>query len=233
MAEEGWIKLYRQIQYNVFWPHNRPYTKLEAWLYLLLRANHADNRDFFDIGPVEIKRGQFITSEVKLAEKWKWDRGTVRRFLKILQNDEQMIIKTATSKYTVITIVNYEKYQSDTTGNTTGNATAETTAETTVETTQTRIKELKNVRSVSNSVGNIFTPPTLEEVKDYCKERNRGVDPEKWINFYQAKGWMVGKNKMKDWKAAVRTWEKDRKPQTKPSGMADLEAIIRGDDIDF
>ena len=53
-----------------------------------------------------------------------------------------------------------------------------------------------------------FTPPTLEEVAAYCKERNNGVDPQKWYDFYSAKGWMIGKNKMKDWKAAVRTWEK-------------------------
>lgn len=53
-----------------------------------------------------------------------------------------------------------------------------------------------------------FTPPTLEEVVAYCQERNNGVDPQKWYDFYSAKGWMIGKNKMKDWKAAVRTWEK-------------------------
>ena len=53
-----------------------------------------------------------------------------------------------------------------------------------------------------------FIPPTIEEVKAYCQERNNNVDPEKWYDFYSAKGWMIGKNKMKDWKAAVRTWEK-------------------------
>jgi hypothetical protein len=55
---------------------------------------------------------------------------------------------------------------------------------------------------------NTFTPPTLEEVQAYCKERNNKVDAERWIDFYTSKGWMVGKNKMKDWKACVRTWEK-------------------------
>jgi hypothetical protein len=54
-----------------------------------------------------------------------------------------------------------------------------------------------------------FTQPTLEQVRDYCKERNKGVDPNKWIDHYTSNGWMVGKNKMKDWKAAVRTWEKN------------------------
>ena len=54
-----------------------------------------------------------------------------------------------------------------------------------------------------------FVPPTIDQIRDYCIERNNLVDPERFYNFYQAKGWMVGKNKMKDWKAAVRTWEKD------------------------
>jgi predicted phage replisome organizer len=53
-----------------------------------------------------------------------------------------------------------------------------------------------------------FVPPTLEEVQDYCFERNNNVDAERFINHYTSNGWMVGKNKMKDWKAAIRTWEK-------------------------
>lgn len=56
-----------------------------------------------------------------------------------------------------------------------------------------------------------FTPPTLSEVQAYCQERGKGVDPERWFNYYTANGWMVGKNKMKDWKAAVRTWEAGQK----------------------
>lgn len=51
-------------------------------------------------------------------------------------------------------------------------------------------------------------PPTKEQVSAYCLERHNSVDPETFINFYEAKGWMIGKNKMKDWMAAVRTWEK-------------------------
>ena len=54
-----------------------------------------------------------------------------------------------------------------------------------------------------------FIPPTPEEIKAYCEERNNLVDVERFYDFYQSKGWMVGKNKMKDWKAAVRTWEKE------------------------
>ena len=56
----------------------------------------------------------------------------------------------------------------------------------------------------------VFIPPTLEEVAAYCRERGNNVDPQEFIDFYESKGWMIGKNKMKDWKAAVRTWERRR-----------------------
>lgn len=52
-----------------------------------------------------------------------------------------------------------------------------------------------------------FTPPSVEEVRAYCEERHNGIDPQRFVDFYEAKGWMLGKNKMKNWKAAVRTWE--------------------------
>lgn len=62
-----------------------------------------------------------------------------------------------------------------------------------------------------------FTPPTLEEVQAYCRERNNRVDAERFIDFYAAKGWMIGKNKMKDWKASVRTWERQNKQDAEGS----------------
>jgi len=54
-----------------------------------------------------------------------------------------------------------------------------------------------------------FVPPSLEQVSEYCKERKNGVDPERFVNYYTSNGWMVGRQKMKDWKAAVRTWERN------------------------
>ena len=53
-----------------------------------------------------------------------------------------------------------------------------------------------------------FTPPTVEQVQAYCKERGNAVDPQRFVDFYTAKGWRVGNQPMKDWKAAVRTWER-------------------------
>ena len=57
-------------------------------------------------------------------------------------------------------------------------------------------------------------PPTLEMVTQYCIKRGNGLDPESFVNFYAAKGWYIGKNKMKDWHAAIHTWERNNK--TKP-----------------
>ena len=54
-----------------------------------------------------------------------------------------------------------------------------------------------------------FVPPTLEEIKAYCVERKNGVDAQRFFDYYTSNGWLVGKNKMKDWKAAVRTWERN------------------------
>ena len=74
---------------------------------------------------------------------------------------------------------------------------------------------LKIIRSTSNKTKDIgekrkrFVPPTVEEVTEYCKERNNNVDPQRFVDYYDANGWMRGKNKIKDWKACVRTWERN------------------------
>ena len=62
-----------------------------------------------------------------------------------------------------------------------------------------------------------FQKPSLEEIRQYCISRGNQVDPEQFLDFYESKGWMVGKNPMKDWRAAIRTWEKREKeiPQRK------------------
>lgn len=71
-----------------------------------------------------------------------------------------------------------------------------------------------------------FVPPSLDEVRAYCAERGNGVDPNAWMDHYTAKGWMVGKNRMVDWKAAVRTWEHgDGKRRTQ---RTDFGSVVRG-----
>lgn len=76
-------------------------------------------------------------------------------------------------------------------------------------------KSKRQSKSQSKNKRKTFSPPSLEDVRSYCKERGNHVDPESFIDFYESKGWMIGKNKMKDWKACVRTWERKEKQTTK------------------
>ena len=70
----------------------------------------------------------------------------------------------------------------------------------------------------------LFKKPTLDEVKNYCILRKNNIDAEAFIDFYESKNFMIGKNKMKDWKAAVRTWE--RREKDKPQTMSKIDAQL-------
>ena len=79
----------------------------------------------------------------------------------------------------------------------------------------------------------IIIPPKIEDVTAYCQKRNNGIDPQAFIDHYEARGWMIGKNRMKDWMAAVRTWENNKKNnplfQQQPSQPEDpIEKAKRG-----
>jgi hypothetical protein len=84
-----------------------------------------------------------------------------------------------------------------------------------------RIKRLESKVKTLEGKTKRWQPPTREEVISYCKERKNGVDPNQWYDFYVAKNWMIGKNKMKDWRAAVRTWEKNVEQPVKSNAVPD------------
>lgn len=89
-------------------------------------------------------------------------------------------------------------------------------------------KEKENIYGAKAPARSSFTRPTLLEVKEYCEERNNGIVPEQWYDFYEANGWKVGRNAMKDWKACIRSWERRRaeeqanKPKTREQEMHEL-----------
>lgn len=74
---------------------------------------------------------------------------------------------------------------------------------------------LDKIREDKTKKSYAFLPPSIDEVKAYVDTRKNKIDPSKFVNFYESKGWMVGKNKMKNWKAAVRTWETSDEPTVK------------------
>lgn len=79
--------------------------------------------------------------------------------------------------------------------------------------------EIEKSEKRSSKTTSRFTPPTLDAVRNYCIERNNDVDPERFVDYYTSNGWKVGKNSMKDWKAAVRTWEKTESQKTHSAGV--------------
>lgn len=77
-------------------------------------------------------------------------------------------------------------------------------------------------RTEEKRVSSRFAPPTVDDVKAYCFERGNNVDPQRFIDYYQSNGWKVGKNQMKDWKAAVRTWEQRDAAPKKEDNNAEI-----------
>ena len=219
----GYIKLYRKCLENEFFLE-KPFDRWRAFEYLLISARYKPSRVILKGQVIELEAGQLIVSEKKLAEKWDWSRGKVRRFLSLLES-LQMIQVNGTAYGTLVTIENYTKYQCDGTSDGTTDSTSDSTTDGTSDGTSdgTHIKKDKKVKKVkkdkniyNNARARVckthtanFSPPDIQDIKAYCIERKNNVDPERFIDFYEAKGWMVGKNKMKDWRAAVRNWERN------------------------
>jgi len=90
--------------------NDKPFSKGQAWMDLLMMANHQENKFLLGNELIEIQRGSFITSELKLMEGWGWSKTKLRNFLKLLVKDE-MIIKKTDKKKTTLTICNYNDYQ--------------------------------------------------------------------------------------------------------------------------
>ena len=181
---------------------------------------------------MEIKIGQFITGRNVMAKDLKQNPTTTYKRLKVLENLQILNIKS-NNKFSVVTVLNWELYQSEEMKRNSKRNNKGTTKEQQGNTN----KNDKNDKNDKKN-NNIFIPPTLEEVTSYCKERNNSVDPQRFIDFYESKGWMIGKNKMKDWKAAVRTWErrndntsKQDKPAQRPQNAANFTQRQYDDDF--
>ena len=213
MAEsKGWIKTYRKIQDCWIWLDKEPFDKRSAWIDLLLTANHSDKKLLFNGSLITVKRGQILTSIRKLSEKWKWSYDKCSRFLKILESDG-MLQKQSDNFRTLLTIVNYELYQdvsctNECTDNGANRTQASEQSSEQSEHGQVTNKNVKNDKNEKNVKNNIFVPPTVDEVKEYLFSVGSSLDAESFVAFYESKGWMVGKNKMKSWKNAIVTWEK-------------------------
>ena len=108
----GWISIDRSIQNHWLFKEKRTFSKFEAWIYLLMEANRSEAKVPIGNQIVTVERGQRLTSILTLSDLFNWSRFKVKTFLDLLESDGMLEVKT-TSKYTLITIVNYDFYQSE------------------------------------------------------------------------------------------------------------------------
>lgn len=107
---KGYIALYRAFQQNILYSE-KPFDKRSAWIDILLTVNWKDNTILVDGQPKLIKRGQTLTSELGLAERWGWSTTKVRNFLKLLEKESMISVEKKARKYTVLTVEKYDFYQ--------------------------------------------------------------------------------------------------------------------------
>jgi len=208
----GFIKIYRTIRE---WGWYDDPSMLSLWVHLLLSVNWKDG----DWHGEKIGRGSMITSTAKLSADTGLSIKQVRTCLERLVDGGQ-IVRKVTNKWTKITVCNYDAYQSD--DDNEGQAKGEQTASkrqadgnqtATIEKGKNAITEIekKTSNEVKESSTRRFVRPTVDQVREYCYQNGYDIDAENFINYYDSKGWVVGKSPMKDWKAAVRTWVKNRR----------------------
>lgn len=204
----GYIKLDRK---TLEWEWFTDVSTSHLWVYILLKANHKPKAWRDIVVPV----GSFVTSEAKMSAETGLSREQIRRALKNLLLSGQ-ITKIATKTYTLINVIKWADYQC-LAENATNITTNEPTLKPTLKPPTTKnIKKKRNIEYIGQTTSGRFVKPTLEEVRAYCQERNNGINPQRFMDYYDANGWKVGKNPMKDWKASIRTWENNSKPKDEP-----------------
>lgn len=206
----GWIKLHRQI---IEWEWFKEHETFKLFMFLLLKANHKEGA----WQGVSINRGQILTGRKKLSEATGLSEQSVRTSLKRLKNSGEIEV-LPTNKNSLITLVNYDIYQGEDdspTSDLTNNQPATNQQSTSNQPATNHKQECnnnKNVKKVSR-----FVKPTREEIVEYIVEKQYFIDPDRFINHYESNGWKVGKNPMKNWKAALSNWNKNNN-QSQSSG---------------
>jgi hypothetical protein len=209
--KQGFIPLFRSVADNPLWTAER-FSKGQAWVDLLLLANHKPGHYFKRGIKVELDRGQLGRSKIELMDRWKWSEDRLNKFLNDLETEEQITVQSKGRVTTVITVIRYDEY----------NFVREQTTEQTTEQVGEQVGDIQQVNKEKNR-DTSFERPTLEQVKEFVSASNLKMDPEAFFYHYTANGWMQGKGKpVKVWKAAVRNWARreeqfNKNQVTKPS----------------
>jgi len=197
----GWISLQRKLANSSLWT-SEPFTRGQAWVDLLMLANRVQTEIWIRGIRVDAMRGQLAWSELSLADRWTWSRGKVRRFLQELsQGTEPMIVQQKNRVTSLISIINYDKYNF---GGTTDDTTGSTIAEQLTD--NSRYTELQGKENSKQRERRTF--PTLEQWTEFCKSKHPDwpdQDIENVWNHYESVNWFRGKTKIKKWQLCVST----------------------------
>lgn len=224
----GFIKIHRELASKPIWKNSTPEQKVII-MTLLMMADFRPNQWEWKGQKFTTEAGQFVTSLESIVQEC--GKGvTIRNVRTMLSKLEkcEFLTNEPTSTGRLITIANWAVYQVTDKPSTNELTKHRQTTDKRLTNDLTPKEEVRREEgeeeknnlitfvpdfnppgeTVKNSSN--FKPPSIEEVTEYCNIRSNQVDPNTFIDFYSSKGWLIGKNKMRDWKAAVRTWEKNR-----------------------
>ena len=215
--ERGHVKLWRKsidsglIQSPNLWAF---------WSWCLLKATWKNRSVVMNMQTINLLPGQLVFGRKAASKELNMSEQTIRTCLEKLKKLKNITIQS-TSHYSIISVVNWDNYQGcQPTDNhlinqpPTSRQPAANHKQEVKEIKEGKEKDLLSDSSESGQTKKQFKKPSIEEITIYCQERKNRVDPDKFFNFYESKGWMIGKNKMKNWRSAIITWEKgeDEKP---------------------
>lgn len=192
----GWLKLFRKIDK---WEWIDTPEMVALWVRILLEANVEDNTWHGET----YEKGTFPTSVRKLSIQTGLSDQTIRTCLKKLESSKQIKVDS-TNKGTKISVLKWGEYQGlcdDTNEQITNISTSRATSQ------LTTLKEEKKKRNNNTP----YNPPTLDEVREYCKSRNSSVNPDTFYEYFTAGNWKDSKgNPVRNWKQKLITWENHR-----------------------
>lgn len=182
----GWIAVHRKILDNPILNRSRKFSNFEAWLYLLLKANHRDNKVLIGNTLVKVKQGEMITSMKKLCCVFKWSNTKLKSFFKLLINDDMILVKTDTKK-THITICKYKDMQVNNNINSLSKTHQKHTNNNnkTIKTNNTNIEDRKKIfinKVLAEGIKRrpMVDPETIKAFTNHWTEHNEGGRKMKW-----------------------------------------------------
>lgn len=201
--DNTFIKLSRKIQ---SWRWYQDANTMRVFVHILLNANVYDH----DFENITVKRGQLVTSVSKISEQLNISTRSIRTALNHLKSTNEVAIKT-TSKYSIITVKNYNQYQKVTKCPTINRQTDDK------QVTNDRQQYKKGKERKRREERDI---PSFSEVEQFVRTENLNVDAKKFFDYYEERKWQIADKPIDDWKSLLRTWSKNEH-KTYASGAYD------------